>query len=182
VDEHRLIRKVAARGDRDAADRLVRVHYDEVFRFVRRQVRDDDAALDLTQETLISMLRTIGFFDAKVASFRTWLLRIATNKIIDWYRSRARRPQAVLTLDDVEVVDATDITVGAERTQMTQRVESALSQYPTQAQQIFRLHVFGERTFAEIGEELGASNNTVKTTYYRLVLKLRKELADDFVR
>ncbi|MDR2929772.1 MAG: RNA polymerase sigma factor [Propionibacteriaceae bacterium] len=172
---------MAARGDRDAADRLVRLYYDEVFRFVRRQVCDDDTAWDLTQETLISMLRTIGFFDARLAGFRTWLLRIATNKIIDWHRSRARRPQVTLTLDDVEVVDTTDITVGAEQTQLTQRVESALSRYPTQAQQIFRLHVFGQRTFAEIGQELGTGDNTAKTTYYRLVGKLRKELADDFV-
>jgi RNA polymerase sigma-70 factor (ECF subfamily) len=57
LEEQRLIRQIRRKGDRNAADALVRMYYDEIFRFVRRQSADEDAALDLTQDIFISMLR-----------------------------------------------------------------------------------------------------------------------------
>ncbi len=182
MDEHRAIRRVQASGDRAAADHLVRLHYDEVLAFVRRQVRDEEEAVDLTQETLISMLRTIAYYDRRKSGFRTWLFRIATNKVIDAHRARSARPLVVRELDETDLVNRSDLTAEIEGEQLTRRVNAHLVRHPVRTQQIFRLHVFGGYTFAEIAHELGISDNTAKTSYYRLVRQLRKELADDFDR
>ncbi len=182
MDELKAIRRVQRSGDRAAADHLVRLHYDDVLAFVRRQVGNEADAVDLTQEALISMLRTIDFYDPGKSGFRTWLRRIATNKIIDWHRQRAARPVASRMVEELDAIDHTDMAAGLFQSQLTDRVNSQLSQFSVQTQQIFRLHVFGGYTFAEIGRELEISDNTAKTTYYRLVRQLRKELADDFGR
>lgn len=73
-DELRLIRKIQKKGDR-AADALIRQYYDEINRYVTRQITDRDIAMDLTQEVFISMLGTISRFDGKKAGFRTWLYK-----------------------------------------------------------------------------------------------------------
>ena len=83
MDELRLIKKIQRNGDRAAADELVRHYYDEIYGFVRKQVSNADIALELTQEIFISMLKTIGLYDIKRgAGFRTWMYRIATNKVV----------------------------------------------------------------------------------------------------
>ena len=61
-----------------------------IIYFVVRQINDRDAAYDLTQEIFISMLRSIGSYREKLASFRTWLYRIAENKVIDFRRRSIR--------------------------------------------------------------------------------------------
>lgn len=176
--EQHLIRRTQA-GDRAAADALVRLYYDQISRFVSRQVYDIGLAQDLTQEILISMLRTIGYFQPGRASFSTWLYRIATNKVIDFYRARQAGINAVLVLDDLEPVDAADIARQVVDGDVAAQVLDRLAQCSTHLQQIFRWHVFGEHTFAQIGQELGIPENTVKTQYYRLVRRLRKEFAHD---
>lgn len=100
--EQRLILKIQRKGDRKAADCLIRLYYDEIFRFIRKQTSDEETALDLTQNIFISMLRTIAHYDPKKAGFRTWLYKIATNKTVDYFRSRSKQPVKVLPLDEVE--------------------------------------------------------------------------------
>ncbi|WP_158301706.1 RNA polymerase sigma factor [Paenibacillus mesophilus] len=95
MGELRLIKKIRRSGDRAATDELVRHYYDEIYCFVRKQISNADVALDLTHEIFISVLRTIGHYDARRgAHFRTWLYRIAANKVVDWFRSRAYRVMA----------------------------------------------------------------------------------------
>jgi RNA polymerase sigma-70 factor (ECF subfamily) len=157
----------------------VRAWYDEILRYVRRQTPDTWVALDLTQEIFISMLRTIGSYDRRRAGFRTWLYAIATNKVIDWYRSRAARVLDVADLEghDPVLADPTDDWVqGVSSGEAVQRLLGVL---PGAAQKIVRLHVFGEQTFAEIAKGMSMSENTAKTTYYRALRRLRKEIDDE---
>jgi RNA polymerase sigma-70 factor (ECF subfamily) len=178
TEEKRLIRKIRQSGDREAADRLVRLYYDEIFRFVRKQTANEDAAFDLTQEIFIGMLRTIAHYDGKKAGFRTWLYKIATNKTVDYFRSRTARLVETLPVDDVEPVDETDFIRQIEDSDFAGRVCAYLSALPANTQRIFRLHVFGGYTFKEIAEGLEIPEGTAKTTYYRLINVLRKEFSD----
>lgn len=86
AQERKLIRKIKLFGSSKDANTLVKLYYDEIYGFVAKQMNDKDAAYDLTQEIFISMLHSIGSYQEKRASFRTWLYRIAINKIIDCRR------------------------------------------------------------------------------------------------
>ena len=112
MEELHLIKKIQRNGDRAAADELVRYYYDEIYGFVRKQVFNADIALELTQEIFISMLKTARFYDMKRgAGFRTWLYRIATNKVVDWFRSRNyHKMTKTISLDEVEPIDESDFT------------------------------------------------------------------------
>ena len=178
-EELRLIRKIQKSGDRAAADTLVRKYYDEIYRFIRKQTTDEDTAFDLTQDIFISLLKTIGRYDPKKgAGFRTWLYKIATNKTIDYFRSRAARITETLSLDDVEPVDEKDFTRKIENEDFSERVCDYVNRFPPDTQKIFRLHIFGEYTFAEIAESMQMAEGSVKSKYYRLINKIRGEFSD----
>ncbi|GHU65977.1 RNA polymerase sigma factor [Clostridia bacterium] len=182
-DERRLIRRVQRRGDRVAADTLVRRYYNEIYRFVRKQVRDESDALDITQETFIGALRTIGGYDSARAGFRTWLYRIATNKVIDFVRSKSRQcavmPLTDYQLNDNELIEDSDFTQRVLDGDLIERVQAYLNVQPTDSQRIFRLRLFGGYTFNEIAAMLSMPLGSVKSRYYRLISQIRKEESDD---
>ncbi len=178
TEEQHLILKIHRNGDRTAADCLIRLYYDEIFRFIRKQTADEDTALDLTQNIFISMLRTIAYYNPKKAGFRTWLYKIATNKTVDYFRSRSKHPVEVLPIDEVEPASKTDFTKQIEDAEFAGQVSDFIAGLPVDTQRIFRLHVFGGYTFREIADGLRIPESTVKTTYYRLINTLRKEFSD----
>ena len=90
-DERKLIRNIKYRQDREAANELISHYYQEIFAYAFRQTGDQELAMDLTQEIFLSVLRGIGGFDERKAGFRTWLYRIASNRITDYYRSSLYR-------------------------------------------------------------------------------------------
>jgi len=176
-DEKLLIRKIK-KGDLAAADTLIRKYYDEILRFIQKQTTKE-TALDLTQDIFISLLRTISRYDPKKgAGFRTWLYKIATDKTIDYFRSRAARITETLSLDDVEPIDDTDFTLQITNKEFAERVCAYVSKFPPDTQKIFRLHIFGNYTFAEIAEGMQIAEGSVKSKYYRLLNKLRSEFDD----
>ena len=177
-----LIRKIK-KGNHAAADTLVRQYYDEIFKYTRKQTPNPETALDLTQEIFISLLKTIHRYDPKKgASFRTWLYKIATDKTIDYFRSRAARATGTLSLDDVTEdvapVNHWDFTTHIADKDFAAHVCQYVNQFPPDTQKIFRLHIFGNYTFAEIARSIGLPEGSVKSKYYRLLNKIRGAFDD----
>lgn len=175
-DESRLILKVQEKNSKKAADLLVRKYYKEIYVFVYRQVGNKEDSMDLTQEIFISMLKTIVYFDRSKSSFRTWLYRIATNKVID--HRRRYKPQ-LLSTDEIEIEDTTDYQTKFQQSEMIRRIEEYVCSFDDTSQQVFRLHIYDDRSFREIGESLSLPEATVKTKYYRLQKKIREEFGDN---
>ena len=98
--EEQWIRAIQHRRSREAADHLIRAHYDEIYRFVYRQTGHKDTAMDLTQSIFLAMLRALPDYRAERGAFRTWLFRIAANKVID---ARRRTRLTPLSLDELEM-------------------------------------------------------------------------------
>lgn len=178
--EARLIRRVQRKGDRAAADELISIYHREIYAFVYRQLQDREHALDLTQDIFVSMLRSIGSFEGKVASLRTWLYRIATNRVIDHFRSKAHR-NAKLTdpIEDFEFSTNEDFTLELERRDEAGRVLELLRTFEWRAQEIVRLKLFAERTFAEIAQIMSLPDSTVKTHYYATIRKIKQKFEEE---
>lgn len=180
MDELRLIKQIQRNGNRSAADELINKYYDNVYYFVKKQVGNEDLAHDLTQEIFVSCLRAIVHYKPKKdASFKTWLYKIATNKTVDYFRSRAyQEAMKTLPIDEVEPISEADFVYKFENADFTERVCAYVGCLPQDTQNIFRLHIFGEYTFTEIAKMLEMPEGSVKSKYYRLINLLRKEFAD----
>lgn len=89
--EQKLIKRIKKKQDKEAANTLISYYYKEIYAYVYRQTGNEELAKDLTQDIFIQILQKIAMFDHKKASFRTWMYRIASNKICDHYRSKVHR-------------------------------------------------------------------------------------------
>lgn len=146
--------------------------------FVSRQLAGDHAAEDVTQEVFVAALRYVDGFDERKASFRTWLYRIATNKVIDHFRARRSWSELPDTAEVVDLTASTDLAdVLADRETAT-RLHEAVATLPARAQQVIRMRLFSEATFAEIASAVGMPEASVKTVYYRNLVRLRGVLTD----
>ena len=80
----------AQRGDREALEELYLTHFDRIYSYLHLSVGSRHDAEDLTTQTFVKMLESIGRFRWQSVPFSAWLFRIAHNLAIDHFRSRRR--------------------------------------------------------------------------------------------
>ena len=170
--EEQWIREIQRKGSRRAADQLIRAHYDEIYRFVYRQTGHKEDAMDLTQSIFLAMLRALPAYRWERGSFRTWLFRIAANKVIDARRKARLTP---LSIEELEVSSKEDFTGRIHDRALLEQMEAYVSALDPQVQMVFRLRLYGEQSFPEIAAALGEPEAAVKSRYYRLLGRLREE-------
>lgn len=123
------------------------------------------------------MLKSLGSFDDEKASFRTWLYKIASNKIIDNYRSTYYK--YVTVVDEFEeglVGYENDLGESFQIKEDAKEILEIINTLNTSIQQILRLKIFGGMTFLEIASLIDMSESTVKTKYYSSIKKIKKIL------
>lgn len=179
ASDEKLIRRILRR-QRAAAEELFSRYYGKIYAYVYRQTGAVDLAKDLTQDIFLTVFTSLAAFDGR-ASFRTWLYKIAANKITDYYRSRAHREASLsAALDDLpETADGFDVERLLENREDIQSVMKTVSEFEPSFAIVFQMKIFGEMTLAEIAERLNISENTVKTRYYAVLRKIRKEREHD---
>ena len=153
------------------------MYYKDIFTYVFRQTQNEELSKDLTQEIFIAMLKSIDRFDDKKASFKTWLYKIASNKIIDSYRSTYYKYVTVVEeVYEDTLVNESGLEESLELKEDINEILDIVKTFNTNYQQIFRLKVFGDMTFSDIGSLLEMSESTVKTMYYSTIRKIKKLL------
>ena len=104
--DHGVLRK-AQRGDERAFSIIVRAYQIPVYNYVLRMVGDRTLAEDLTQEVFLRVFQGLPRFSLR-SKFTTWLFQVTKNRVLDELRARERRPQTVVTLDDLPTLEALD--------------------------------------------------------------------------
>ena len=165
-------------GQMDALDELYRRYAARLYTFCRYTTRTLDAqdVEDLVQDVFLRVVKSARTYDARRASFRTWLFRIARNRCIDVMR-RARRVQMLPILDGTEPEAEQEASVPpsilADERQDTERdvvwasVVDALRECiealaDESERQAILLYYLGGKVYREIGQVLGKSTSTAK--------------------
>ena len=185
--EQKLIKRIKKKQDKEAANTLISYYYKEIYAYVYRQTGNEELAKDLTQDIFIQILQKIAMFDHKKASFRTWIYRIASNKIYDHYRSKThrlslKREPIDMTDDNMElqnsnlglaIKDLSELIVNKE---LIEDIMEIVSLYKQEWQEIFYMKCFEERTFQDISQTLNISENTVKSWFYKMIRQIKSEV------
>src|SRR5246127_2174524 len=102
----------AQEGDRDALEELYLMHFDRIYGYLHVSVGNRHDAEDLTTQTFLKMLESIGKFRWQSAPFAAWLFRIAHNLAMDHFRA-ARRWQPEEEVPEPEPDESTSAEAGA---------------------------------------------------------------------
>ncbi|WP_313892409.1 sigma-70 family RNA polymerase sigma factor [Psychrobacillus sp.] len=178
--ERLWIKKIKRSANEEAANKLITKYYNEIYAFIYKQTLDNELTLDLTQEIFISVLKSIQHFDSKKASFRTWLYRLASNRLVDYFRSKSYQyTKVVQPIEEYEFQDEQNIVITLEYKEDFETVISLLTVLDATSQQIVRLKLFGEYTFQEIEAIVSIPLSTVKTKYYASIKGIRRAMKED---
>lgn len=170
--EQKWIRAIQRHGSRRAAEQLVEAYYDEMYRFAYRQTGNKEDAMDLTQDIFLAVLRALPTYDRRRAGFRTWLYRVAANKAVD---VRRRTGPAAVPIEELDLPAERDFVGDIQDRALLEQIEGWVAEQDPGVQAVFRLHLYGEKTFPEIAAILDQPESAVKSQYYRLLGRLRKE-------
>jgi RNA polymerase sigma-70 factor (ECF subfamily) len=176
-NEPALIRR-ALKGDQDAFAALVDEHQGYVYNLAFRLVKDENEALDLTQETFVRAWTALPNFRGQ-SQFRTWLYRIATNLCYNRLPN-LRRSLNDLGDDVMEEIPESSFDNPAykfESSETRSHLYKAIDELDTHYKLLITLRYQNELSYEEISSTLNLPLGTVKTGIFRAKEQLRKSLA-----
>jgi RNA polymerase sigma-70 factor (ECF subfamily) len=177
VDKEKLLIQRAQKGDHDAFATLVDEHQRYVYNLALRVVKDENEALDLTQETFVRAWTALPNFKGQ-SQLRTWLYRIVTNLCYNRLPN-LRRSLNDLGDDVMEEIPATKTATPAhefESNETKRHLHQAIENLDENYRLLITLRYQSELSYEEIASTLNLPLGTVKTGIFRAKEQLRKKL------
>ena len=178
LTDEQLIQQFVAGSD-SAFETLMNRHKQKVFTTIYMFVRDRYLAEDLFQEVFIKVINHLrGGFYVENGKFLPWVMRIANNKCIDWYRKMKIRPK-VTTTDGKDIFEWLRIENGSAdfniiRHQSHSALRNLIDQLPAEQKEVLILRQYSGLSFNEIAEVTNTCLNTSLGRMRYALLNLRK--------
>ena len=176
--------KLAQKGDMIAFEELVARHRDKIYARAMSMMRNEEEALDLSQEAWVKGWQRLIQFHGD-SSFVTWMTRIVINLCLDQIRKNKRhRAESIEVMDEesggVErqmPVVTVNPTEGLERTELRARIDRALGQLSEAHRTVMILHEFEDLEYKEIAKRMECSIGTVMSRLFYARRKMAALLA-----
>ena len=166
-------------GNERALETLILRHKLKIYNFIYSKVFDRDTAEDIFQETFIKVIKTLkrGVYNEE-GKFLPWVMRIAHNLVIDYFRKNNRIP----TFDNNEEYDIfqliSDGSPTAERSMIDEQVvedlQKLIVELPDDQKDVLTMRLYKDMSFKEIAETTGVSINTALGRMRYAIINLRK--------
>lgn len=177
-------------GDAPAFEILVARHSRGIYNYLLRSVHNVARAEELLQEVLVRVIRSKDRYK-RSAKFTTWVYTIARNLSVDESRRarfrehesldaprRGRPAEEGRTMLASMPADQVPTDEGADAPRLRERLAIAIDELPDDQREVFLMRQIAGLSFREIGEAVGAPENTVKSRMRYALEKLRTDLAD----
>jgi RNA polymerase sigma-70 factor (ECF subfamily) len=171
----RALVEQAQRGEREALEELYLLHFDRIYSYLHLSLGNRHDAEDLTTQTFLKMLESIGRFRWQSAPFSAWLFRIAHNLAMDHFRSRRR----VRTEEDVPELP------GAEESSAEDQALDSLGdagmlelmeRLSAEQRQVLTLKFLFGFANAEVADILDKTEGAVKSLQHRALASLQNHV------
>ena len=172
ADDKELV-QLSKDQDMLAYEELVARHRDKIYARAFSMMRNEEEALDISQEAWVKGWRRLIQLHGK-ASFATWMTRITINLCLDLLRKKKRqRAESIEKLDDdlggverqMDVVEINP-SAGLERTELRARIDQALEQLSEAHRTVMVMHEFQELEYKEIAKRMECSIGTVMSRLF----------------
>ena len=177
-DSTTAVRRLVERaqgGDRAALEELYLLHFDRIYSYLHMSVGNRHDAEDLTTQTFVKMLESIGRFRWQAAPFSAWLFRIAHNLAMDHFRaSRRWQPEEEVP----EPQDSAEHSAEDEALQAIGRrsMLAMIEDLSPDQQQVLTLKFVFNFGNAEVATILGKTEGAIKSLQHRALASLQKHV------
>jgi len=171
-------------------------HRGYLLRVAVLQLRDNELAEDVVQDTLVAALQGATRFDGR-SSLKTWLTGILKHKIVDAIRRRAKEPVLAPLDDEIQLEDMDalfdetghwenppadwgDPETALSRQQFLDVLQLCLEKLPPNTARVFMMREVMELESAEICKELAITSTNLWVILYRARMALRQCLEQNW--
>jgi len=165
----------AQKGERGALEELYLIHFDRIYSYLHVSVGNRHDAEDLTTQTFLKMLESIGRFRWQSAPFSAWLFRIAHNLAMDHFRAN-KRWQPEEEVPEPEPDEVTSAETGALESIGRKSMLELIEDLSPEQQQVLTLKFVFNFANAEAATILGKTEGAIKSLQHRALVSLQKQL------
>jgi RNA polymerase sigma factor (sigma-70 family) len=158
---------------------LINRHQQRLFSFIYSKIKDKDLTEDIFQDTFIKVIRTLkkGNYNEE-GKFLPWVMRIAHNLVIDYFRKNNRMPSFKNT-EEFDIFSVLhDGTLNAEKQiiqeQIYEDVRELINELPEEQKEVLIMRMYKDMSFKEISENTGVSINTALGRMRYALINMRK--------
>jgi RNA polymerase sigma-70 factor, ECF subfamily len=176
MDQVRKLVDRAQQGDRAALEELYLIHFDRIYSYLHVSVGNRHDAEDLTTQTFLKMLESIGRFRWQSAPFSAWLFRIAHNLAMDHFRAR-KRVQPEEEVPEPAGSEEPSAELEAMQSIGRQSMIELIDKLSPEQQQVLTLKFVFNFPNADVAKILDKTEGAIKSLQHRALASLQKQLA-----
>lgn len=162
----------AAQADPRRFADLYERHFDRIYAFIAKRLRDRGAAEDVTSDVFHHALANLDRYEWRGIAFAAWLYRIAGNKVYDYRQSRAREGA-------LPVPNPTQDQPDYEEAERQAALAQAVRDLPADQRQVIELRFVKQRSIREAAGEMQRSEGAIKQLQLRALEALRAALGEE---
>lgn len=170
-------------GDERAFAELLNRHKDKIYTTIYLFVKDELIAEDIFQETFIKVIETLRknkYYEE--GKFAPWVLRIAYNLCVDYYRKTKRTP--VVTMSDGQDIfkvlpfDTVLPDQKIAQEQVASQIQDLIAQLPDEQKEVVLLRHYADLSFKEIADMTNVSINTALGRMRYALINIRRMIQE----
>jgi len=179
LSDAQLVDKYIA-GDENALAILIDRHQSKIYGYIYSKVSDRDVTEDIFQETFFKVIHTLKSkkFYSEEGKFLSWVLRIASNLIIDKFRNDKKMPLKRDTEEFSIFSNIKDTSLDIEKTLIKSQVDidlkKLIEKLPHDQKEVIMMRYYSDMSFKEIADFTGVSVNTTLGRMRYAITNLRK--------
>jgi RNA polymerase sigma factor (sigma-70 family) len=189
LNDEQLV-KLYINGNEDAFEVLLKNHKRKIYGYIYKMVKDSELAEDLFQDTFIKVIHTLKQDKYnEEGKFLPWVMRIAHNLIIDYFRKANRMPMAGrkkrsgVDDDDFDIfrnikISDKNIQDHIIEEQILNDVKKLIEYLPADQKEVLVMRHYQDMSFKDIAETTGISINTALGRMRYALINLRKLVKD----
>ena len=170
-----------AKNDTEAFGELYDQYYPKILGYVLRRTANIEIAQDVTSDVFFKALKNLGKFHWRDVPFSSWLYRIATHEIANYFRDNKHRQSSLEEVSKLITIsnpsaetELLEAEAELKRHEDFLLLHESISRLSVKYQEVITLRFFENKQIKEIGEILGKREGTVKSLLHRSLEKLRK--------
>lgn len=151
---------------------LYKKYHEAIFRYVYKRVDDEESAYDITSCVFVKALAGLHKYEFRGVPISSWLFRIAKSELYQSFRDK--KAQRTVSLDSVTIVQFIDEINEDFSEEQRSTLLNSLKLLKENQLQLIEMRFFEKRSFKEIGEIVGLTENNAKVKTFRALVKLKE--------
>ena len=156
------------RGEEEAFDQLFRAYFPSLSFFAYRLIRDQQKAEDIVQDCFVELWQRRNAL-VHVNSIKSYLYRCIHNHSVTELNRRHPKPQRI----EISAKTIEEEIIAAET---LSRILQVIAHLPERMQQVLKMYYLEEKSYMEIGKEIGIDPETVRSHRFRAIQFVRKTI------